>query len=177
MIVEHIKGDIFEYFSSDKFRAMAHGCNCHGTMGAGVAYGVATKYPEARIVDRLQFESRSASLGSHHDVLGHFTSAETRDGMIYNLYTQFHPGRVKCDIQEHLYNHIRKVFRTLENTYRLEEDTAFVDTTFRQYVSAARPLLIPKIGAGIAGGDWREIENIINNTASRMPIVCVTYPA
>jgi hypothetical protein len=44
MPIESVSGDLF----ANRFRAqaLAHGCNCRGSMGAGIAIGFRDRYPE-----------------------------------------------------------------------------------------------------------------------------------
>jgi O-acetyl-ADP-ribose deacetylase (regulator of RNase III) len=44
MPVETVKGDLFA--NRFKAQALAHGCNCQGSMGAGIATGFRDRYPE-----------------------------------------------------------------------------------------------------------------------------------
>jgi len=46
MPIEFIKGDLFA--NRYKARALAHGCNCQGSMGAGMATGFRDRYPAMR---------------------------------------------------------------------------------------------------------------------------------
>jgi len=44
MPIEFVKGDLF----ANRFgaKALAHGCNCQGSMGAGIATGFRDRYPD-----------------------------------------------------------------------------------------------------------------------------------
>jgi len=43
MSIAFVSGDLFANASS--VQAFAHGCNCAGAMGAGIAVGFRTRYP------------------------------------------------------------------------------------------------------------------------------------
>ncbi len=75
-------GDLLN--NDDKLHAIAHGCNCFGHMGAGVAKFISQKYPEAYKRDKLTPVGDKEKLGSFS-----YTFDETDKLFIGNLYTQF----------------------------------------------------------------------------------------
>lgn len=77
-MIEFITGDLFADTTAD---AIAHGCNCRGVMGAGVAAQIRRLYPDAYEAYRSACEAGSFSLGSAQRV-----------GRVWNLATQFDPG-------------------------------------------------------------------------------------
>lgn len=79
-------GDLIKSFIEDKFDAIAHGCNCYHTMGAGIAYTIANRFPAAQTVDS------DTEYGSF-EKLGYYSRAITDYGYIFNMYTQHRPGR------------------------------------------------------------------------------------
>ena len=135
MIVNYLVGDIIKIWEAGN--NIAHGCNCFHLMGAGVAGQLATKYPQVLLADK------SGSDYGDHKKLGSFTIAQMIDplglnpGLCFNFYTQFHPGK-HFDI-----------------TYLLMALQKYFDQTNEM-------LYIPRIGAGIGGGDWDLIERRIN---------------
>ena len=44
MAIQYVSGDLF--VNSVHAQALAHGCNCKGSMGAGIAVGFRERYPE-----------------------------------------------------------------------------------------------------------------------------------
>lgn len=131
MITGEIYGDLFEQFEAKKYDGFAHGCNCFHTMGGGIAYFVANKYPQA-------FEADKKTVKGDESKLGTFSVAESEYGDIINMYTQFVPGR---DLR---IEKLRECFTLLNKEY------------------AGKVIAIPKIGCGIAGGDWEQVKQIIN---------------
>jgi len=74
------------------------------------------------------------------------------DGII-NAYTQYdYKGRNNVD-----YNAIKKVFEKINNDFKNKK------------------IGIPKIGAGLAGGDWDTIKKIINKVTSDVKVEVVQY--
>lgn len=61
MPIEFVTGDLF----ANRFKALAHGCNCQGSMGAGIAIGFRDRYPEmyAEYRRRCKAEPREFNLG------------------------------------------------------------------------------------------------------------------
>jgi O-acetyl-ADP-ribose deacetylase (regulator of RNase III) len=141
-IVKTIDGDLIEMFKEKQFNGIAHGCNCFHTMGAGIALHIAKKFKKALTVDE-------ATVLGDNSKLGQFSKTTTKFGDIYNLYTQHKPGN---QIPVVLYKAIRDCFLNL----KLDDE----------YI-----LGIPKIGAGLAGGNWHIIEQIINENTNYKVIV------
>lgn len=114
---------------------IVHGCNAQGVMGSGVALGIRNKYPAAY----RAYMDNTRCLGS--------SSKEwvTDDILVINGITQEFYGR---DGKRYV-------------------NYAAICKVFEEAVSAARcysyTLNFPKIGAGLGGGDWNIIEQIIND--------------
>lgn len=147
MITQYVKGDLLDAFRERKFDAIVHGCNCFHTMGAGIAAAIAKQFPVAYDADKLTQYGR--------DKRGGYTLAETPYGKIVNGYTQFNPGRAD---PKYLYTAIRTLFTKL-------------DLILPSIIVGRPEVGIPKIGAGIAGGDWAVIEQIINEVTPNLDII------
>lgn len=151
-IIRYEKGNLLEKFRNQEFNGLAHGCNCFHTMGAGIADQIAKQFPAALDIDRQTSYAEMNKRGS-----GSFVWIDDC-GYIFNLYTQFYPGKV--DTQS-LHKAIENCFKDL-NIFAMEhfggKENDFV-------------LGIPKIGCGIAGGDWTKVEKIINDATPFLKIV------
>jgi O-acetyl-ADP-ribose deacetylase (regulator of RNase III) len=44
MPIQNVRGDLFD--NAHHVQAFAHGCNCQGSMGAGIAKTFRSRYPE-----------------------------------------------------------------------------------------------------------------------------------
>lgn len=138
-----IKGDLLQLAKQNKFDLIIHGCNCFHAMSGGIARAIRTEWPEAAAADDLTPKGDETKLGTYSsvDIRGRIL-LESRfidyRVKIINAYTQFHPG---ADVN---YDAIRDALRAIHNDFPPETSIG-----------------IPRIGAGIAGGDWQEIENII----------------
>lgn len=141
-IINEIKGDLFRPFAEKQFDLMVHGCNCFHSFGKGFAAIVKYKYPSAYQADLKTSYGSRAKLGS-------YSQSETNDGVIINLYSQFQYGykKVNCD-----YSAIKRGFIALNEEFK------------------GKSVAIPKIGAGLAGGDWSIIKAIINDNTPDLNI-------
>lgn len=128
-----------KYIIGDAFKNVANhdyilqGCNCFNAMGGGFAYMVAQLYPEAVAVDK-------ATIRGDRNKLGNYTIG----GPIINGYCQYTPGGPEEDTTAKRYEWIQALFTK-------------VNTDFK-----GKNIAIPRIGAGIAGGDWHVISHIIS---------------
>lgn len=150
MIVKTEYGDIIE-LSKIYGYPMIHGCNCFHTMGAGLALQVKKQFPNAYNVDKEE------TIAGDISKLGTYTSSSSNGGFynvrIINAYTQY-SGGANVD-----YGAIFNVFK------KINDEKPFHYSKF----------LIPKIGAGIAGGDWVLIEKLINLATPDIEIILVEY--
>jgi O-acetyl-ADP-ribose deacetylase (regulator of RNase III) len=133
-----IKGDLIKLALDGRFDVIVHGCNCHCTMGAGIAKSIKEIFPEAYAADLTTTKGSREKLGSIS------ATTITRDGKqlaIVNGYTQFNwrgPG-VLVD-----YAAVRTVMKHVKARF------------------PERRIGYPKIGAGLAKGDWTLIAQIID---------------
>jgi len=134
-----IQGDLIELAKAGQFDVIVHGANCQCTMGAGIAVGVRSSFPEAYEADLKTAKGDRAKLGS-------ISFAEISSGdrrlVVVNAYTQFHyrGSGVRVD-----YEAVRSALREVKKRF----------TGLR--------IGYPKIGAGLAGGDWTTIAAIIED--------------
>lgn len=137
-MVKYVKGDLFDTDCD----IIAHGCNCRGGYGSGVAYMMAMRYPKAREMYLEKFEDEGWKLGDVQFV-------RTHDGkVIANCATQAaYLPRGKCHAD----------YAAIHASMNAVRD--FAKTNHKS-------VAIPKIGAGLAGGDWKVIEKILNRVFS-----------
>ena len=138
MITRYIQGDITE----TELKFIAHGVNCQNTMGSGVAKALFTKWPEVKARYHRYFER----LGSPEDFLGDISTARIDDLLVLNMHTQLNYG---YDGQRYVsYAAVAKCFTAASILYR------------------GQTIAIPKIGCGLAGGNWTFMEQLINDSVS-----------
>jgi O-acetyl-ADP-ribose deacetylase (regulator of RNase III) len=132
-MVKYVKGDLFE---TDR-DIIAHGCNCRGGYGSGVAYTMAKTYPRAKLLYLEKYDEDGWDLGDVQMVL------QRDNKYVANCATQdqFMPRGV-CHAD---YSSIRIC---MEKVKKFAKDKGL-------------SVAMPKIGAGLAGGDWNLIEKIL----------------
>lgn len=132
-----ISGDLIHLAKSGEFDLIVHGCNCFCTMGAGIAKGIKAAFPAAFEADLATVKGDRAKIGTCT-----FTVID-RNGtslVVVNAYTQFdyRGSGPKVD-----YEAVRSCFRWIKQQH------------------SGKRIGLPKIGAGLAGGDWARIAAII----------------
>ncbi len=143
-----IKGDLIQMAKQGHFDVICHGANCFCVMGAGIAKQIKYEYPEACIADRMTIKGDNSKLGTisyTHDI----------DGVIVvNAYTQYGYGRggINCD-----YNAIRSCMKIIKEKF------------------SDKRIGLPLIGAGLAGGDWNIIKQIIEEELKGMDVTIVEF--
>lgn len=142
-MLKYVKGDLFDTDCD----LIAHGCNCKGGFGSGIAYTMSQVYPKAKSLYHEKFEEEGWELGDVQFVL-------QNDGKyIANCATQnaFLPrGEKHAD-----YDAIRTCMEIVKG--------------FAQ--GKGLSIAMPKIGAGLAGGDWNTIEGILKEVFSDYDVV------
>lgn len=134
-MVKQIKGDLIKMAKNGEFEVVLHGCNIFCTMGGGIAKLIREEWPEAYDVDCLTIKGDSSKLGTIS-----FTH-NIPNLTIVNCYTQEKYGR---DITVYAdYNAIERAM--------IEVKSQFL----------GKKIGMPKIGSGLARGDWSVILPII----------------
>lgn len=135
--IVYIKGDVLK---SDE-RIIVHGCNCFNTMGSGIAKQIKKLFPNA-------YDEDQKTQKGDRTKLGRFSSALCADDsvVIVNAYTQYRYGRDKVHVN---YDALRTAMS------RICVDLPDV------------PIAMPKIGCGLAGGDWEKVSEILEEVASK----------
>lgn len=137
------RGDLLANVTSNAI--IVHGCNAKGVMGKGIAKSIKDLYPAAY----LKYKEHERKNGL---VLGDIPTAKVNDNNLFvvNGITQqeyWVPGASKSNVYVN-YDAIALVFENLRLWMKVNK----IDL----------PIHYPAIGAGLAGGDWERINNIIN---------------
>lgn len=136
--MKSVTGDLIALARAGEFDAIVHGCNCMCTMGAGIARGIREAFPAAYRADLATVRGDRAKLGACS-----YAMCEVDGGVcdIVNAYTQFdfRGAGVRVD-----YDAVRSCFAWVRE-------------------NCAGRIGIPKIGAGLARGDWNRISKIIES--------------
>lgn len=146
-----IDGDLIAFSLEGHFDVIVHGCNCFCTMGAGIARVIQDEFPEAYAADLV-------TIKGDRNKLGDFSFATVKRGTceitIVNGYTQFHfhGDSVLVD-----YDSVRTLFAKIKKQY------------------SGKRIGYPKIGAGLASGDWNKISKIIEEELAGEDHTVVIY--
>ncbi len=146
-----VEGDLLTLALEGQFDVIVHGCNCFCTMGAGIARAIQEEFPEAYAADLV-------TIKGDRNKLGDFSFATVkRDGReitIVNGYTQFHFHGDSVLVDYHAVQNLCKKIRGLFSGKRIG---------------------YPKIGGGLAGGDWQKIASIIDQELAGEDHTLVIY--
>ena len=138
MRIEYRVGDLL----AAPVRAIAHGCNARGSMGAGIARAIADRYPDVLAAYRHAHATIGLSLGQ-------VIWVDTGDRLVGNCITQETYGRVPGK-RYVSYEAVRSCMASL-NRHAAEHGLAEIG--------------LPLIGAGLAQGHWPTIAAIIAEEA------------
>ena len=147
MTLEHATGDLFDL----ALPALAHGCNCSGSMAGGIAVSF-------RALDERMYREYAARCRDGTFRLGDVMPWELQDGrVVYNLATQQRPGRdARLD-----------AIATSVAAMLVDAETRGLEH-----------VVVPRLGAGIGDLDWTEVERVLADAAAgaRVTLIVVTRP-
>lgn len=134
-----VQGDLIKLAIAGEFDVIVHGCNCQCTMRRGIAKTIRAEFPAAYAADQQTTTADRQKLGSFSAAVIQRNGHEIT---VVNGYTQYHwRGKgVKVD-----YTALRNVMVAIRANY------------------SGKRIGYPKIGAGLAGGDWDTIAAIIED--------------
>lgn len=141
--VTEIKGDLFE----TDCQVIAHGVNCRNGFGSGVAGQIAKIHPFAKRLYHRKFEEEGWRLGE------------------IQVVSDRHNNRffMNCATQDK-YGYDGEVLVNYEAVRTCMEKA-------RDYCKKyGFTLAIPKIGCGLAGGDWKIVKDILNEVFTEMEV-------
>jgi O-acetyl-ADP-ribose deacetylase (regulator of RNase III) len=128
---------------------IAHGCNCFHRMKSGIAKQIVEKYPMAAMADEMNTEFGDPSKLGNITFCEYYEESIKSFRYIINCYTQYRYGREEGVVYAD-YDAIRECMYKLKSLAK-EHNCK---------------LGIPKIGAGLAKGDWNIISKIIEDIFS-----------
>lgn len=155
-MITYIKEDV----TNVRYGIVAHGCNCQGVMGSGVALAIRNKWPEAY----QQYKKVCNAYKDNKDLLGlaHFVTVEKGVAefdveyyvIVGNLFTQLNYGK-----DGKKYADAGAIAIAMEQVYMMAETHKL-------------PIYIPRIGCGLGGLSWdkdvepiiKELDNLYKNT-------------
>lgn len=144
-MIRYVQGDLL----ASNLQVIAHGCNCQGVMGSGIARQIKEKYPNVYEVYKLKHQVMGLELGT-------ILPVRTLDNrLVINCMTQSNYGRNNQVYVD--YNAVESCIAAINHNVSNWE---------------VSEVGFPKIGAGLGGGDWNKIEDIIvRNAKNFIPVV------
>lgn len=138
MITYIERGDIFNIKGVSSY---AHGCNCAGAMGKGIALQFRNRFPKMYAEYNLMCKNGQYKPGDVFDY-------NYGEGHVYNLGTQ-ETWRTKARL-EYIEQSVRNMLElaTKENVTKIA---------------------LPAIGAGLGGLKWDDVKEVFNQASSDFP--------
>ena len=141
-MITEVWGDAIKMLQNGEIKVLVHYCNCFCTMGGGIAFGIAKTFPEAALADKKTKHGDINKLGTILPVKiirGNIIEDNIKEVIVVNSYTQFTPGK---DVS---YAAIELCLIKINQDFE------------------GKKITMPMIGAGIAGGDFLIIRQMIKN--------------
>lgn len=141
MIIKYIKDDI----RNTPLKYIAHGVNCQNTMGSGVAKALFDKWPQVKEQYHSFMQEGFSFNRSKEDFLGTYQDAiEVEPGKyVLNLFTQLNYG--------------------YDGTRFVNYNAVLTSLRLSLYRYEIKQIAIPKIGCGLAGGNWEFMEQLLTD--------------
>jgi O-acetyl-ADP-ribose deacetylase (regulator of RNase III) len=144
MPIEFVKGDLL---ASPKLAAIAHGCNCAGAMGKGIAMEMRNRWPRMYDEYRSRCHEQQFKLG---DVFVWEEGGTT----IFNLGTQ-RSWKTRAELPA--------IKQSLDTMLRLAEQRGI------------KKIGLPKIGAGLGGLNWAKVKGLLHEIGNHSPICLIVF--
>jgi O-acetyl-ADP-ribose deacetylase (regulator of RNase III) len=151
-----IKGNLIELALQSKFDVICHGCNCFCKQKSGIAKQMVEKFG----TDRFALE-KEKHIGNYNklgtidyeqislEIINNTWSSINKFLTVVNCYSQYDYGREK-NVKYVDYDALRLCLRKINFTFRGDS------------------IGLPRIGCGLAGGDWEVVKKIIEEELTDM---------
>jgi len=173
MAYKEVHGDLIQLAHEFMFDVITHGCNCHCTMGAGIAPQMAKAFGcNTFKMESDEYKGDINKLGTIDYQLLFFSNWDQKyerypdegDKLLHkmyvvNSYSQYNYGA----------NHADGVARPLDYE-ALTLCLRKINSIFK-----GQRIGLPQIGAGLAGGNWNRIQAIIQQELKDCDVTVVIY--
>ena len=149
MPIEFVTGDLF--VNRFQAQALSHGCNCQGSMGAGIATGFRDRYPEmfTEYRRRCKADPRQFNLGDA------WLWKDDERPWVFNLGTQEGVWRARASYEA--------IQTALMSMRQQAEDEGIAS------------IAIPRIGTGYGGLSWKKVRAIVEQVYEGWPGTLYVY--
>ena len=144
MPVEFVSGDLFKDTSLD---GLAHGCNCAGAMGKGIATEFRRRFPK-------MYEEYHRLCKANEFQLGDVFVWTQSSPVVFNLGTQ-KTWRTKAELSA--------IERSVGEMIRIAGRTGI------------GRIGLPRIGAGLGGLEWEEVKALLSNLGAKTSVTLIVY--
>lgn len=183
-MLKHTKGNLLDLAEQGEFNIIIQGCNCHNTMGSGIAKEIRERYPEAYEADLKTVKGDKTKLGTYSA-----TTAPKKDPsfVIINAYTQYDfnkegepfADRFEYAAFQNILDRIAAMVETVQKSadyrnsapiYNRGVTKSWKKATERKTIHGGERFKIglPYIGMGLAGGDKDRIIAMIEDFAEKV---------
>lgn len=151
MPIKYVTGDVVEAFKRGEVDVLVHGCNACGVMGSGIAKQIKDEFPWAYDAYKKFEKEYGLSLGTWSY---QFHPMNNKLQGVINLITQ--DKYLPRDTRHFSYDYFSNSMTSLSNQF------------------TNKIIAMPKIGAGLGGGDWKIIEAIIESAFQDREVLVYT---
>lgn len=157
MSYKEVKGDLIELTLKGEFDVIAHGVNCQCVQGAGLAPQMVKVFGTDSF--HLEHNDYKGDINKLGQIDYQKRYAGHKSFQVVNAYTQYKYGRNHTDgVQTPIdYEALTLCMRKINHRF------------------AGKHIGLPKIGAGLAGGDWERIKSIIQNELTDCSVTVVIF--
>lgn len=145
-MIKYVVGDLVR--DAKNFEVIVQGCNCFCTMGSGIALQIRKAFPEAFEADKTTIRGDKTKLGT----ITYYRNE--KHPIVVNAYTQYYFGEKDTNAD---YEAIRQCMKRIKLQFK------------------GKKIGMPRIGAGLARGDWNIIEDIINEELDCEDVTVVVW--
>ena len=193
-----IEGDLIELAKKGEFDVITHGCNCLCTMGAGIAPQMARAFNADKLPKEKEFYKGDINKLGTIDYGVLFTGGEMKD-----YHKGFHENIVPSSVYKSIKGLATEVEDAPDWDFERDNGLLFVVNSYTQYsygrnhsdgvknpldyealqlclrkinkVFKGKKIGLPKIGCGLAGGNWSIVKKLIKAELADCDVTIVIY--
>lgn len=180
--INHIKGDLIKLALAGEFDVIAHGCNCFSTQKSGVAKQMSETFHTDKFESEVYstYYNNISKLGNIEDytfVLNH-SKYSLKEQLDYIISDDINPAVSNEESNG-------EIILTVINCYTqygfnssvkpLDYEALTLCLRKINHLYPNKHIGLPKIGCGLAGGDWERVEQIIKNELTDCEVTIVEY--